>query len=118
MLTARAARTVGVNAQILRPYINFDCIINNGENVNRGERSVPPRVRVERADAHKPVDAGLAFQITVNKIAVYLTGGGLYPSLSFLPVNFFDLKTFLFRPAKVHAVKHLRPVARFGSARS
>ena len=59
VLAAGAARSVGVDPQVLLVDVDVDVVLDLGPDVDRGERRVAARRLVERRDAHQAVDAGL-----------------------------------------------------------
>jgi hypothetical protein len=65
------------------------------------------------------VDAAFAFQIPVGVIALYLYRGRFDSRFVALePVEQLIFHAVPFGPARIHTVKHLRPVLRFGAARA
>src|SRR5574341_1469292 len=74
MLTARAAGTVGIDAQIGLVDFNLYIVVHFRVNEHRSERSVPARIGVEWRDAHEAVNAGFGFEISVGIVALHVEG--------------------------------------------
>ena len=66
VLAAGAGRAVGVDAHVRRIDLDLDLVVDHRIDPDRGEAGVAPGVRVERRDAHQPVDAGLGLQPAVG----------------------------------------------------
>ena len=72
---------------------------------------------IERRNAYKPMHAVLAFEISVGIRALHKHSGAFESRLVAVePVEELDGKAVLFRPARIHAVKHGRPVLCFRAA--
>ncbi len=86
-------------------------VVDLGPGEDRGERGLAARVRVEGADAHEAVDAGLRREVAVGVLALHHHGGALDPRLlPRLDVGDVALEAAAVAPAQVHAQQHLRPV--------
>ena len=77
VLAARAARAVDVHLDVLGPDFDLDVVIEHRQHLDQGERGVPPRRRIEGADAHQPVDAALGLEIAIGPRAGDFDGDGL-----------------------------------------
>jgi len=66
MLAARAAGAESVDAEIVQLDVDSDLVVDLGENEYGCERSVTPRGRIERRDAHQAVDADLRLQHSIS----------------------------------------------------
>ena len=116
---ALATRAIGIDAQILFVDVYLDVFVNLGENEERREGGVPSFRRIERRDSHEAVDAHLRAQIAVCVWTCDRESGTFEPSLfPFLVVDHLGFETAALRPAQIHAQQHLRPVLRFGAART
>ena len=78
---------------------------------------MPPRVRIERRDAHEPVHAAFGLQPAIGVGAGdahrrRFDAGALARAL----LEPFDLVAALLGPAHIHAQQHLGPVLRLGAA--
>ena len=60
VLTAGAAGTERIAPQFVGTNLDVNCTVDLRRHVHRGERSLPAGVGIERANAHQPMDAGLA----------------------------------------------------------
>ena len=69
VLTARAARTIGIDFQIFRANFNFFVVDDFGHYFDRRERRVSARLRIERGNSDKAVYAFFGFQISVRIVA-------------------------------------------------
>ena len=120
MLAARAGRAVDLHLNVLRTDLDVLGIVRDLRNdLDRGERGLPPRVRVKRRNTHQTVHAVLALEEAVGVLALDEDAGGFDPGLVAVEVvqNFIGQAVRL-DPAGIHAIKHLRPVLRFRAART
>src|SRR5271165_3577381 len=69
VLSALAAGAKSIHAQLFRPDINFDAVVNFRNHEHRRKRSMPPRRLVKRRNAHQPVHPGFARQHVVRVVA-------------------------------------------------
>ena len=97
--------------------VDLDAVVDHRIDPHRSEAGVAARVRIERRDAHQPVDARLGLQPAVGVVALDhdrrrldagLVAGGLF--------EHFDVEFAPLAPAHVHAQQHARPVAALGAA--
>ena len=76
-------------------------------------------ITVKWRDPDKPVDSVLSFEISKGILSINFQGYGFYSGyVTFLIVQFFDLKTLFFAPHHIHPHKHLGPVTTFGTSGS
>ena len=119
VLSAGSAASVGIPGDVRGTYLDLDLVVDDGIGEHGGERRVAPRRRVKRGNAHQPMHAILALEVTVSIRTLDFDGGGLDTRhVTFLTVNEFHREVVAFRPAHVHTQEHLRPVAAFGAARA
>ena len=119
VLTARAAGTHGIDANVGFRDFDFDVVIDHRIDRNRRKRSVPARVRVIGRNAHKAMHAVLGLQPAVSVLALHLDGGGLDAGgFAVALLHERDLVFVLLGPARVHAQQHRRPVLAFRAARA
>ena len=119
VLAAGTAGTHGVGAHVLLLDVDLDAVVDYGKDRNGRKRRVPPRIRIERRDPHQPMHAGLGLQPAIGIVAADLDGSGFDAGFFALGLfEIFDLEAVFFRPARVHAQQHLRPVLAFGAARA
>ena len=76
----------GIDAQVFQLDIDLDLVVDLRIDEHRSERSVPPRVGIERRDAHQPVHADFGLQQAVGVLAVDFEGDRL------------DARAFAFQP--------------------
>ena len=60
-------------------------------------------IGIKRTDSHKPVNARLALQMTVNIVTCNLDCGGFDSALVFLKVNSLKLVAVTLSPADIHS---------------
>ena len=119
MLSARAARAVVVDAHVVHVDVDLDGVVDLGHDVARGERCVPPRLRVKRGDADETMHAFFGFQKAIGVVPLDEKARGFDARLvARLEVGGLNGKSVPLRPAPVHAQEHLRPVLRLGAART
>ena len=117
MLAARARGAEDVHLDVFVAEVDLDGVVDVGIDEHRGERGVPPRLRVVGRDPHQPVDALLRLQIAVGVLALDLDRDRLDARLfARQQVEHRDLEAVPLRPADVHAHQHLGPVLRLGAA--
>ena len=117
VLAAGAARSVGVDAQILVLDLDVDVVRQLRPDEDGRERGVPARRLIERRDAHEPVDAGLGQHQAVRVVADDRHRRALDAGfVAGLQVDDVALEAAALRPAQVHAQQHLGPVLRLGAA--
>ena len=76
MLAAGAGGAIDVDAHILFRDVDLDGLVDHRIDGDAGERCVPPRVGIERRDAHQPVHAGFGLQPAIGILALDQQGGG------------------------------------------
>ena len=116
-LAAGAGRAVDVDPDVVVGDVDVVGLLDDRRDVDAGERGLPPRLVVERADAHEAVDAVLAEQRPVRVRHLDLEGDRLDAGL--LGVGrVVDLERVVvpLGPAAVHAQQHLGPVGRVDAA--
>ena len=119
MLTARAAGTVRIDANVIHVDLDFLRVLHLRHDVASRKRRMAARIRIKGRNAHKAMDALFRFQVTVSVMAFDEQHHGLDAGLvAGLQVQRLHGKTVPFRPAPIHPKEHLRPVLRFGTARA
>src|SRR5581483_1428204 len=119
VLTAGAGRPVRVDAQVVLIDLRLLGLVQRGDRVERRERGLAPRVRVERRDADEAVHALLTGQEPVRVPALHDEGRRADARLrSRVRGVELDLEPATFGPARVHAQQHLGPVLRVRTARA
>jgi len=117
VLAAVAAGAEGVELEIVRLHDDFDAVVNFGNHEDGSKRGVPPGRLVKRRNPHEAMDAAFSGKHSVGVFAFDLHGGGFDARLfSGGGIEDGGAKTPGFRPAHVHAEKHLGPVLGFGAA--
>ena len=116
MLATGPGSPVGVDPQIRFLDVDLDIPLDLRIDEDRSKRSLAARGRVEGADAHQPMHAGLCPQIAEGVFALDLDrrafDAGFFTGLQ---VEQIDLPTTGLEPAHVHAHEHLSPVVRVGA---
>ncbi len=106
-----------VDPDLLVVDLHLDLVVDFGVDLHRGERGVAPSLRVERRDAHEPVDPAFGLEVAVGVLALDQHRGGLDPRLlGVLGVEHLGVEAPPLAPLQVHAQEHLRPVGRLGPA--
>src|SRR5205807_1302234 len=117
VLPAGSGGAIGVDAQILVLDLDFDLLVDDRIDPDRGKARMPPRVRVEGRDAHEAVDAAFSLQPAIGIDPADLDrrrfDAGAFTGALFEP---FDLVIMVLGPAHIHAQQHLGPVLRLGAA--
>ena len=117
VLAAGAARAERIDAQIVRLDIDLDLVVHLRVDEDGGERRVPPRIGVERRDAHQAMHADLGLQHAVGVVAVDFEGDRLDAgAFALQPVGDDGGEAVALGPAQIHAQQHLGPVLAFGAA--
>ena len=94
-------------------------VLERGHAVERRERGLAPRVRVERRDPDQPVHAALAREQAVRVATLHDERRGRDAGLlAFLDLVDLEVEAAPLRPAREHAEQHLGPVLRVGTARA
>ena len=92
-------------------------LLERGNAIERCERGLPARIRVEGRDPDQPVHTALAFEHAVCISALHderrRGDAGL---LTFLHLVELDVEALALRPTRVHTKEHLRPVLRVRSS--
>ncbi|OQA25969.1 MAG: hypothetical protein BWY59_01557 [Verrucomicrobia bacterium ADurb.Bin345] len=118
VLSARAARAIGVHAQVALVDLDLDIVVHFRDDIEGHERGVAPLVRVERADAHQAMDAAFRAQVAVGVRTADEQRDVL--DARFLAgevVHHAHLVAVTLAVSPVHAEQHVRPVAGFRAAR-
>ena len=116
VLAAGALRPERVDADVVPVEFDLDVVTDLRQDLDEGERRLPPLLGIERADSDQPVDATLGTQPAVRRPPVDLDGGALEPGLlAFLLVDDLGLEPMALRPAQVHPNEHFGPVRRLGA---
>ena len=117
VLTAGARCTEDVHGEVGGVDLDFDRVVDFRVDVHGREGRVAAGVRVERALAHKAVDAGFGAKRAVGPFALDVERAGLDAG-DFARAFFFkgDLEALAFGVAHVHAFEHARPVLGLGAA--
>ena len=111
VLPARSARPVGVDTQVLVLYLDLDVVLDLRPGEHRSKRGLTPRVGVEGADAHEPVDPRLGGKVAEGVFPLHENRGTLDPRLlAGLQVGDVALVPPSVTPPQVHAQQHLGPV--------
>src|SRR5207253_1286062 len=117
VLPARAARAVGVDAQVLVPHVDLDLLLDVGEDEDRGEGGVAAGVGVEGRDADQTVDARLGLEVAVRIGPLDREGGALQAcALPGLELHQLGAEAAALAPAEVQAQQHLGPILRLEPA--
>jgi hypothetical protein len=104
-------------AQVGGIDLDFDGFVHFGIDEHAGERGVAAVAGVERRFAHQAMHAGLGAQVAVGIVAGNLERCALDArDIAVGLFQHFDLKTFAFAIAQIHAQQHRCPVLRFGAA--
>ena len=117
MLAAGARRAVRVDLQVVGVDLDLPGVLDDGRDLDAGERRLAPVGGVERAEAHEAVHALLGRVQAVGVLARGAEGRGLDAGL--LPrahLEQLDLEAAPLGPAHLHAQHHLRPVLGVGAA--
>ena len=97
--------------------LDVDRVVDHRIDPGGREAGVPPRVRIERRDAHQPVHARFGLEPAIGVRAADLEGGGLDAGLFAGALLLeLDLVAVRLRPAHVEPQQHLRPVLALGAA--
>ena len=105
MLTARAAGTVGVDADFLHVDLKVLIAFQNGGHVQRTEGGVAAGIGVEGRNAHQTVNAPLTAQETVGVFTLHLEGHAFQARfVAFQNVVDRHLEAVAFAVAGVHPV--------------
>ena len=119
MLSAGAAASISVDADIVRIDDNVNILLDVGHDVAGDKGRLSRSLRVEGGDADKSVYASLGFEIAVSVRAVDLEIHGLDARLIAVhKVHDVNCKSLAVRPSRIHSVKHGAPVAAFCAAGS
>ena len=119
VLTARAARAVGVHAQILGIYLYAFVVLYLGHNLETRKTRVPAGVAVKRRNAHKAVHALFGFEISVRVCARHAERNALYARFVAREiVEFLVSEPVLVGVHLIHAIEHLSPFLRLRAARA
>ena len=117
VLAAGARGAEDVHLDVFVAEVDLDRVVDVGIDEHRREGGVPPRLRVERRDAHQPVHALLRLEEAVGVLALDLERDRLDPRLfARLRSRIGDLEAVALGPADVHPHEHLGPVLRLGAA--
>jgi hypothetical protein len=111
-----AAGAESVNAQVVGLDVDFDPIVNFGNDEGGGEGGVAASGLVEGRNTDQAMDAAFAGEHAVGVFTFDLDCGGFYAGF-FAGGGIQDggAKTLLFGPAQIHAQKHFGPVLRLGA---
>ena len=110
-------RAHGVDAHVGFVDVDLDAVVDHRIDRDAGERGVPPRIGIERRDAHQPVHAGFGLQPAIGVVALDLDGRRLDAGLFAVGLfQILDLVAVLLGPARVHAQQHRGPVLALGAA--
>ena len=120
VLAARAGGAVDLHFNVLGPDLDILGIVGDlGDDLDRGERRLPPRVGVERRHAHQPVDAILALEQAVGIRALDQDAGRFDAGLVAVEiVEDLIAESMGLDPVRVHPIEHRGPVLRLGAARA
>ena len=117
VLAARAARSIGVDPQVLVVDVDVDVLGQLGPDVHRREGGMAPGGLIERRNAHEPMNAGFGRQQSVRVLPGDGEGDALQPGLvARLVVDDLALEPAALHPSQIHAQEHLGPILRFGTA--
>ena len=70
VLSAGAGGAIRIDPQLGRVDVDFDRFVDFGIDEHAGKRRMPPRVGIERAFAHQPMNAGLGAKIAERVITL------------------------------------------------
>ncbi len=117
VLSAGAARSKRVDAQILLVNLDVDVVLELRPDVQGRERRVASRGLIEWRDANQPMHACLGGEQAIGVIAGDDHRHALDPGLvARLQIHDLTAETPPLRPAHVHAHQHLGPILRLGAA--
>ena len=117
VLSAGAARTIGVDPKVFLVDLEVDVLGKLGPHEDRCERRVAPLVLIEWRDPHQAMHARLGGHQSVGVVAGERHGHALDTGLlARLEVEDLALEAATLPPFRVHAQEHLGPVLRFGAA--
>ncbi len=117
VLAAGAAGAHRVDPNIRLLDVDIDAVVDHRIDGDAGKGRVPPRIGVERRNAHQAVHAVFGLQPAISVVALHFDGGGF--DAGFFAgglLDVIDLEAVLLRPAHVHAEQHTGPVLAFGAA--
>jgi hypothetical protein len=119
VLAAFTSRAERVHAQVFRPDVDLDAVVNFRNYEDGGKRSVPSRGLVERGDSNETVNTGFSCEKTICIFAGKLNRGG-FDARFFAGSLVENLggHALAFRPSQVHAKKNGRPILGFRAARA
>jgi hypothetical protein len=116
VLTAFATGAERVDAQIFRADIDFDLIVDFGNDEHRCEGSVAARGLVKRRNTYQSMHAGFADEHAVGVFTCELDGSVLYPG--FFTRSFVEhdgAHALALSPAQIHAQQDGSPILRLGA---
>ena len=117
VLAAGAAGAHRVGAHVAFIDLDLDAVVDHRVDVDTGKRRMPPRIGVERRDAHEAVHAVLALEPAIGIAALDLDrrrlDAGFFARGLF---EIFDLVAVLLGPARIHAQQQRGPVLALGTA--
>ena len=117
VLTAGAARAVGIHAQVGRVDGDIDVVVDLGIDEYRGKRGVPAVAGVEWRLAHQAMNPGFGAQPAVG-MGSGETHRDTFDARHFAFGDFqnFGLEAAAVAPHEVHAQQHVGPVLCLGAA--
>ena len=117
VLTARTARTVGSNLNVLVSYLYLIYVLKLGHNLDRRERGLTATCCIEGGNSDESVHSVLTLKIAVSIESLYHNGSTLDTCrISVEPVDKLIFKPMSFCPTGYHSIKHLCPVLSLSSA--
>ena len=118
MLSAGPAGPVCVDLQVIVDDLDVDILLDIRDHIAGGKGRLPLSRCIEGGDAHEAVHPLLGAQISVGVLSVHLKGNALDARhIAFQIVQDLHTVAFFFRPACIHPVQHVGPVAGLGPAR-
>ena len=116
VLPARAGGAIGVHAHVLVFDLHLDRLVDERIAPHAREAGVATARAVIGRDPHKAVHARLGLQPTIGVLALDQQGDGFQTGLfAGLRLDHLDLVAGAFRPSRIHAREHARPVLGFGA---
>jgi hypothetical protein len=119
VLAARAGGAIGVDLQVVVLDLDVARVLDDRRDLDARERRLAAVLRVERGDAHEPVDALLGGEQAIGVLARDAHGrrldAGLLPRAR---LEQLDLEAAALAEAHHHPQHHLGPVLGVGAARA
>src|SRR6267143_3039221 len=119
VLAAFTSRAKRVHAQVFRPDVDLDAVVDFWNHEDGSKRSVAPRGLIEGGDSNETVNPGFSRQKTVGIFAGKLNRGGFDAGLFARSlIENLGGHSLAFRPSQIHAKKNGCPILGFRAARA